>query len=96
MDQGASKEQVYYCPMHSDVRQPNLGKCPRCGMDLVPEGMRFALLRHMISNPLHLIVMIALMAGDNGGSNDDDALIAHYSPGARPHCAANFTGSRRR
>jgi hypothetical protein len=62
MDQGASKEQVYYCPMHSDVRQPNLGKCPRCGMDLVPEGMRFALLRHMISNPLHLIVMIALMA----------------------------------
>jgi heavy metal-binding protein len=62
MDQRASKEQNYYCPMHSDVRQPNLGKCPRCGMDLVPEGTRFALLRHMVSNPLHLIVMIALMA----------------------------------
>jgi hypothetical protein len=31
-------------------------------MDLVPEGTRFALFRHMVSNPLHLVVMTALMA----------------------------------
>jgi hypothetical protein len=31
-------------------------------MDLVPEGTRFALIRHMISSPLHLVVMVALMA----------------------------------
>ena len=47
--------------MHSDVRQATAGKCPKCGMDLLPEGTRFGLLRHMISSPLHLTVMAALM-----------------------------------
>jgi hypothetical protein len=36
-------------------------------MSLVPEGTRFALLHHMLGNPLHLAVMaavmIAIMAG---------------------------------
>jgi hypothetical protein len=27
---------TYTCPMHSDVRQPAPGTCPRCGMSLVP------------------------------------------------------------
>jgi NADH:ubiquinone oxidoreductase subunit 6 (subunit J) len=27
---------TYTCPMHPDVRQPEPGKCPKCGMDLVP------------------------------------------------------------
>lgn len=52
---------VYLCPMHSDVRRSSPGKCPRCGMALQPEGTRFAMLRHMISNPLHVIVMVAVM-----------------------------------
>lgn len=52
---------VYVCPMHADVRQPAAGKCPRCGMDLLPEGTRFALLRHMASRPLHLAVMVLVM-----------------------------------
>jgi len=26
---------VYYCPMHPEVQQPQAGKCPKCGMDLV-------------------------------------------------------------
>jgi hypothetical protein len=30
-------------------------------MDLVPEGTRFGLLWHMISSPLHLAVMAAIM-----------------------------------
>lgn len=53
--------QSYICPMHASVRQPNPGKCPKCGMALQPEGTRFALLRHMASNPLHLVVMAAVM-----------------------------------
>lgn len=61
MDQRENAAQIYLCPMHSHVRQAGPGKCPKCGMDLFPEGTRFALLRHMISNPLHLIVMAALM-----------------------------------
>jgi hypothetical protein len=54
-------EQVYTCPMHKDVRQPGPGKCPKCGMDLLPEGTRFAMVRHMLSNPLPLIVMAGIM-----------------------------------
>jgi hypothetical protein len=62
MDQESDGERVYLCPMHFHIRQSNPGKCPRCGMDLVPEGTRFALFRHMVSNPLHLVVTTALMA----------------------------------
>jgi hypothetical protein len=26
----------YTCPMHADVREKKPGKCPKCGMELVP------------------------------------------------------------
>ena len=56
----------YLCPMHTKVRQSSAGKCPECGMALLPQGTRFALLRHMTSSPLHLAVMppamLAVMA----------------------------------
>ncbi|WP_267480492.1 MULTISPECIES: copper-transporting P-type ATPase [Roseibium] len=29
---------VYTCPMHPEIRQPEPGDCPKCGMHLVPEG----------------------------------------------------------
>ena len=51
---------IYTCPMHPDVREANAGKCPKCGMALLPEGTRFALLRHMMT-PLHLAIMAAVM-----------------------------------
>ena len=66
MDQRTSTGQMYVCPMHSNVRQPSIGKCPKCGMALVPEGTRFGVIRHMMGSPLHLAimggVMIAVMA----------------------------------
>lgn len=52
---------TYICPMHADIRRPDSGKCPKCGMGLLPEGTRFAFLRHMISSPLHIAVMVAAM-----------------------------------
>ena len=52
---------AYIRPMHSSVRQSNPGKCPECGMDLLPEGTRFAMLRHMTSRPTHLVAMAAIM-----------------------------------
>jgi hypothetical protein len=61
MDQRADKNRIFFCPMHRKVRQPYAGKCPKCGMDLLPEGTRFALLRHMASNPLHLAIMAGIM-----------------------------------
>jgi hypothetical protein len=47
--------------MHPDVRQPTSGKCPKCGMELLPEGTRFGMLRHMIKSPLMIIIMLAVM-----------------------------------
>src|SRR5438067_6607514 len=29
----------YVCPMHPDVSRPGPGRCPRCGMQLVPAGL---------------------------------------------------------
>ena len=52
---------AYVCPMHKDVRQASPGKCPKCGMALLPEGARFAMVRHMFSNPLPLLLMVAIM-----------------------------------
>ncbi len=34
---------VYTCPMHPEVRQAGPGKCPKCGMFLVPEAQAQAL-----------------------------------------------------
>ena len=28
----------YTCPMHPEIRQPNPGDCPKCGMALEPAG----------------------------------------------------------
>ena len=53
----------YYCPMHSNIRQAAPGKCPQCGMALLAEGTRFPILRHMMSNPTHMLIMAALMVG---------------------------------
>jgi Heavy metal binding domain len=53
--------QTYLCPMHREVRQPDAGKCPKCGMNLVPEGARFGMLRHIMSNPWMLAMMAAAM-----------------------------------
>ena len=64
MTEQQSTAKFYICPMHATVRQTNPGKCPTCGMPLVPEGTKFGLVRHIVSNPIHvimLVVMIALM-----------------------------------
>lgn len=74
MDQRQNGGQVYLCPMHSDVRQPSPGKCPKCGMDLLPEGTRFGLIRHVISSPLHLAIMAVVMVAVMAAVGDDDAL----------------------
>ena len=48
-------------PMHTGLRQSTPGTCLQCGMALVPEGTRFALLHQMLGNPLHLVVMAFAM-----------------------------------
>ncbi|MCJ7525755.1 MAG: efflux RND transporter periplasmic adaptor subunit [Candidatus Aminicenantes bacterium] len=34
--QAATKVQIWTCSMHPQIKQPNPGKCPICGMDLIP------------------------------------------------------------
>jgi len=46
---------VFYCPMHPEINQAAPGPCPKCRMDLVQEGARFGLLRHMLSMPGHMV-----------------------------------------
>jgi hypothetical protein len=48
--------------MHPEVRQPSPGKRPKCGMDLRPEGMRFAMLRCMGKSPMIKVILVLIMA----------------------------------
>jgi hypothetical protein len=52
---------AYICPMHASVRQAQSGRCPTCGMNLVPEGARFKFFRHMLGSPMHVAVMAGIM-----------------------------------
>jgi hypothetical protein len=52
---------AYICPMHASVRHSSPGKCPKCGMALVPENTSFAFLRHMTGSRKHLAIMGVLM-----------------------------------
>ena len=51
----------YICPMHAEVREARPGKCPACGMNLVPEGTRFAMLQHMTKSPMMIAVMALVL-----------------------------------
>ncbi len=35
-DEGAPSSEIWTCSMHPQIRQPEPGKCPICGMDLIP------------------------------------------------------------
>lgn len=59
---------TYVCPMHSDVRESAAAPCPKCGMALIPEGARFALLKHMAGRPWHVAAMLAAMAALMAGA----------------------------
>jgi len=61
MNSSQSSGPLYYCPMHPAVRQPTAGKCPKCGMDLIAEGTRFGMLRHMVKSPMMLAIMVVVM-----------------------------------
>lgn len=61
MANSSNAAKLYLCPMHPEVREPAPGKCPKCRMDLLPEGTRFVMLQHMIRSPLMIVVMVVVM-----------------------------------
>tara|TARA_R110002111_G_scaffold247140_5_gene310196 strand:+ start:8980 stop:11070 length:2091 start_codon:yes stop_codon:yes gene_type:complete len=44
------KSQIYTCPMHPQIRQPTPGRCPICGMALVPAAKSGASIDQMAIN----------------------------------------------
>jgi hypothetical protein len=50
MDQ--SNQQTYICPMHPEVVSDKLGRCPKCGMDLVLKGSKPMAMTHEYKRPL--------------------------------------------
>lgn len=56
-----SNAPVYVCPMHGNIRERQPGRCPECGMNLVPEGTRFKFVRHMLGSPAHVVIMATIM-----------------------------------
>jgi Heavy metal binding domain len=44
---------VYTCPMHAEIRQDEPGRCPICGMDLVPASAEGSGEQHRHHDPGH-------------------------------------------
>lgn len=70
---------AYICPMHASIRQASPGKCPKCGMALVPENARFALLRHMARQLAPSCNHGRDHGGGDGRSDDDDRALTNIA-----------------
>jgi len=57
---------VYTCPMHPEVRQDSPGRCPKCGMNLVPVGEGATTGAHDHSHAAAPAAPATLPAADDG------------------------------
>ena len=48
-----NKEQIYTCPMHPRVKKNEPGRCPACGMELIPEERESKHTRHEMGKTNH-------------------------------------------
>ena len=91
---------VYTCPMHPEIRGTEEGKCPKCGMFLVPEGEAADHAHHGHDHSGHSHAHGAATAGVKGGEYDTvpegyagtvytcpmHAEVRHPGPGSCPIC----------
>src|SRR6056297_899135 len=91
---------VYTCPMHPEIRDTEEGKCPKCGMFLVPEGEAADHAHHGHDHSGHSHAHGAATAGVKGGEYDTvpegyagtvytcpmHAEVRHPGPGSCPIC----------
>lgn len=49
----AAQRTEYTCPMHPEVRSDKMGKCPKCGMDLVPTKRTLTTAKTEYTCPMH-------------------------------------------
>lgn len=52
---------LYICPMHPEIQQPQPGKCPKCGMDLILKGNKPKVQRQTIKDFLPLIIIFLVI-----------------------------------
>ncbi|HLY61380.1 MAG TPA: heavy metal translocating P-type ATPase [Terriglobia bacterium] len=50
---GASVKEIYTCPMDPEIRQPEAGACPKCGMALEPISGMGAVVKSKYVCPMH-------------------------------------------
>jgi membrane fusion protein, copper/silver efflux system len=106
--QAESKEQIWTCSMHPQIRQPEAGQCPICGMDLIPledgGGVENPLAITMSETAMQLANVSTQIVGKispiksirlNGKIQADERLIVSQSshiPGRVEKLMINFTG----
>ncbi len=73
-DAGISSSEFWTCSMHPQIRQPEAGKCPICGMDLIPveeEGSGVGMNEiKMTENAMALANIQTLVVGGESGPED--------------------------
>lgn len=107
-EQSPDKKQIIYtCSMHPEIRQPTPGKCPKCGMDLIPattsEGT--SLREYEMSEEAKSLAEIEVMPVERklvsvevrlvGKVDYDETKLANitaYFPGRIEHLWIDYTG----
>jgi Cu(I)/Ag(I) efflux system membrane fusion protein len=105
----ASSEEIWTCSMHPQVRQNEPGKCPVCGMNLVPLGTASdnPLVMEMTKEAVKLAHIQTLAVGSSGAGSKSIALtgkiqaderlassqVAHV-PGRIEQLFVTFTGEQ--
>ncbi len=103
-------ETIWTCSMHPQIRQPEPGACPICGMDLVPleeeEGSTDPDMYRMSENAMKLANISTMRVGQGEASRDlrltgkvevderNAYTQATHIPGRIEELRVNFTGER--
>lgn len=75
---------AYACPMHPEVKSESEGKCPKCGMDLVPAGTERVHHHEEKASYVPLIVVLGAIAAVTvilqlvGGGFDGVKAMRHF------------------
>lgn len=105
-DHQHNESEVWTCSMHPQIRQPEAGKCPICGMDLIPLNVEEgnAMEVNMSSTAMELANIQTIVVGGqkpmkeirlNGKVQVDERLISSQTshiPGRIEQLLINFTG----
>ncbi len=106
----AEKDQVWTCSMHPQIRQPDPGDCPICGMDLIPmsveENSLDANMFKLSENAMKLANISTMTVGTGEASKElrlngkvevderSSYTQATHIPGRIEQLRVNFTGEK--